>query len=80
MSASLLHVFETGASLGSIARPRIGQNTGDNNRFLRFWQEVDAGSITYGLSHNELTTKNINGCLIIKAANIGAGLEIRSTL
>lgn len=57
VSASLLHVFETGASLGSIARPRIGQNTGDNNRFLRFWQEVDAGSITYGLSHNELTTK-----------------------
>ena len=57
VSASLLHVFETGASLGSIARPRIGQNTDDNNRFLRFWQEVDAGSITYGLSHNELTTK-----------------------
>ena len=57
VSASLLHVFETGVSLGSIARPRIGQNTGDNNRFLRFWQEVNAGSITYGLSHNELTVK-----------------------
>lgn len=56
-SGSFLQSFENGVLLGSIARPRIGQNTGDNNRFLRLWYEVHIGKITFGLSHDDLSTK-----------------------
>lgn len=56
ISEKLLNVFEHNITLGTIARPRIGQNTGDNNRFLRFWYEVKSDKITFGLSHDEITT------------------------
>ena len=43
--------------LGSIARPRIGQNTGDNNRFLRLWFEVSFDKVFLNLQHKDLLTK-----------------------
>lgn len=58
VSEALLRAFENGVPLGSIARPRIGQNTGNNNRFLRLWHEVKMEHITFGLSHGDLTTKS----------------------
>lgn len=54
VSDGLLDVFDKGINLGMIARPRIGQNTGDNNRFLRLWFEVGYSKITFGLHHNDL--------------------------
>ena len=42
--------------LGEIAKPRIGQNTGDNNRFLRIWNELSFEKIAFGLEHDQLTT------------------------
>ena len=54
VSDGLLKAFEAGISLGTIARPRIGQNTGDNNRFLRLWFEVGFAQITFGLKHDDL--------------------------
>ena len=56
ISRNMLSSFATNDSLGSIARPRIGQNTGDNNRFLRLWHEVANNRITFGLKHDELLT------------------------
>ena len=41
VSDSFLQTFETGKLLGAIASPKTGMTTGDNNRFLRFWFEVD---------------------------------------
>ncbi|MGC9514996.1 BREX-1 system adenine-specific DNA-methyltransferase PglX, partial [Methanocrinis sp.] len=34
--------------LEDIAQPRVGLQTGDNFRFLRFWWEVGAGQIAFG--------------------------------
>lgn len=57
-SKVLLQTFSENESLGTIARPRIGQNTGDNNRFLRLWYEVQEKRITFDLSHEEMTTRS----------------------
>lgn len=42
-----LSVFEKNTSLGTIANPRQGLATGENNRFLRFWYEVDINNIGF---------------------------------
>lgn len=39
-SDALLDAFATGATVGQLARPRMGVQTGDNDLFLRFWWEV----------------------------------------
>lgn len=40
VSDTLLRAFEVGKTLGSIAFPKTGMTTGDNDRFLRLWHEV----------------------------------------
>ena len=40
-SDNSLKAFETGTLMSEFARPRQGLKTGDNNRFVRFWFEVD---------------------------------------
>ena len=55
-SDKVLSVFQNGSLLGEISRPRIGQNTGDNKRFLRLWFEVDYTRIVFGLTYDKLTT------------------------
>ena len=54
---NLIKCFSEGQPLGHVSRPRIGQNTGDNDRFLRLWHEVNCESITYDLSHEEMQTR-----------------------
>ena len=58
ISQKILQAFINCSCIGNIARPRIGQNTGDNNRFLRMWYEVCDKKITYNLKHEEMTTCN----------------------
>lgn len=41
VSVTLLSAFENGVALGEIAAPRQGLATGDNERFLRLWYEVN---------------------------------------
>ena len=41
-SQKSLEAFERGKLMADIARPRQGLKTGDNNRFVRLWFEVDA--------------------------------------
>ena len=46
-------VFRENQNLGEIAEPRVGLQTGDNNRFLRLWYEVEYGRIGYGCRNAE---------------------------
>ena len=41
VSENMLKAYDLGKTLGEIAFPKTGMTTGDNNRFLRFWYEVD---------------------------------------
>lgn len=56
-SEIMLKAFAENTCIGQLARPRIGQNTGDNNRFLRMWYEVPRKKITLNLQHDEMTTR-----------------------
>ena len=49
-----LQAFIEANPLIKYARPRVGQNTGDNDRFLRYWYEVNNAKVAYHLHHNEL--------------------------
>ncbi|WP_251198430.1 BREX-1 system adenine-specific DNA-methyltransferase PglX [Anaerotardibacter muris] len=46
-SAAVRKAFEVGLSLQAIARPHVGLQTGDNERFLRFWWEVALSNSKY---------------------------------
>ena len=52
VSRSIFRIFESASQLGTIAEPRVGLQTGDNERFLRLWHEVDNISILFGC-HNQ---------------------------
>ncbi|MBR3023725.1 MAG: BREX-1 system adenine-specific DNA-methyltransferase PglX, partial [Oscillospiraceae bacterium] len=56
VTESFLTTFETGELLGNIASPKTGMTTGDNNRFLRFWFEVDKNTF-YLHAHNASEAK-----------------------
>jgi type II restriction/modification system DNA methylase subunit YeeA len=45
-----MNVFEKNASLSEQVSARNGMTTGDNERFLRFWQEVGHDEIVFGAS------------------------------
>lgn len=51
VSEKIQNIFYTQPKLADISRARLGQNTGDNNRFLRNWWEVANQKIGFGLSH-----------------------------
>lgn len=55
-SEQALNNFNIAKPLIDFSRPRVGQNTGDNERFLRFWQEVYFSRIGFGIKHEALTT------------------------
>ena len=54
VSGAMLRTFINGKPLGELSRPRVGQNTGDNSRFLRLWFEVSSQDITFHLCTNDL--------------------------
>jgi len=52
-SDSIRALFETLPSLGEVAQPKVGLQTGDNFRFLRFWWEVGPARIGFGCRDRE---------------------------
>jgi hypothetical protein len=48
ITPGLRRIFETFPKLGEIAQPRVGLQTGDNFRFLRFWWEAGLDRIGFG--------------------------------
>ena len=47
ISSKIRHAFATHRSLGDIAEPRVGLQTGSNERFVRNWVEVAADDICF---------------------------------
>ena len=48
-SRNLITVFANSHPVSDISKGKSGQNTGDNNRFLRLWHEVDCFDIGFSL-------------------------------
>lgn len=46
-------IFETSPSMGDVADARQGLATADNNRFLRFWQEVAIQKVGFGMESRD---------------------------
>lgn len=60
VSEAMLKAFERGNSIESYSTPRQGMGTGDNNRFLRIWWEVEQYKMGYGLrTLEEADTSNL---------------------
>lgn len=50
---SFFEAFKRGRLVGEIADVKRGMTTSDNNRFLRFWAEVDYTKIGFGMESHE---------------------------
>lgn len=46
-SESLITAFESGKPISDFVEPKVGLQTGDNDRFLRLWWEVDINNIKF---------------------------------
>jgi len=53
VSDNVINCFDKGKPLGEIAEPKQGLATGDNNRFLRLWYEIDNNKIGYKIESRE---------------------------
>ncbi|MFE4381233.1 BREX-1 system adenine-specific DNA-methyltransferase PglX [Streptomyces cyaneofuscatus] len=53
LSDAMLRAFSRGKRLAQISEPRVGLQTGDNGRFVRFWHEVSIDRIGLGLAQDE---------------------------
>lgn len=49
LSKTSFNNFKSMETVGEFIEPRIGLITGDNNRFLRFWHEVNQKNIGFGM-------------------------------
>lgn len=58
VSEAMLKVFEKGEALNKLAEPRVGLQTGDNDRFLRLWYEVATGRIGFTCTSIEESVKS----------------------
>ncbi len=53
VSDNVRNAFQDNPSLGDYLTPAVGQNTGDNDRFLRLWNETSFGRIGFGYNTME---------------------------
>ncbi|WP_270886873.1 BREX-1 system adenine-specific DNA-methyltransferase PglX [Pedococcus sp. 5OH_020] len=53
LTEGMLRAFRKGRTVAEIAEPRVGLQTNDNGRFIRYWHEVSAEKIGRGLSRPE---------------------------
>ena len=51
---NLINAFKDGEKLSSFVEPKVGLQTGDNDRFLRYWYEVNNIRIGFGFTSREL--------------------------
>jgi len=49
VNENTISIFKNTPSLHSVSKARLGQNTGDNERFLKSWYEISFGSIGFNL-------------------------------
>ncbi|MCD7882906.1 MAG: BREX-1 system adenine-specific DNA-methyltransferase PglX [Lachnospiraceae bacterium] len=60
LSSRSLDIFATGRSLNQISKPKTGMRTGDNDRFLRIWYEIERGKL--GLLCHSADEAGKSGC------------------
>ncbi|PHS52813.1 MAG: SAM-dependent methyltransferase [Lutibacter sp.] len=53
LSNRMMKIFSESQTIKDIAEPRAGMQTGDNEKFLRVWNEVDFYKLGVGLSKEE---------------------------
>lgn len=53
VSDKIREAFEKNKKLGDIGEAKVGLQTGDNNRFLRLWNEVSYTKIGFGMSNSD---------------------------
>jgi len=58
VSPDFMDIFNTEKSIDDIAPPRIGMMTTDNNRFLRYWFEVNDVKIGYNFKSKDEAEKS----------------------
>ena len=58
LNRGLRSLFIKLPKIGDIAKPGVGQNTGDNTRFLRFWWEVGIKNIAFMCQNSENSYSN----------------------
>lgn len=58
-SESLLKAFLHPLNLKTIANPRVGMQTGDNDKFLRFWWEIPLNAVSFdSISQDDFSKSN----------------------
>ena len=58
VSERVREVFEEGTPLGTLVDARVGLQTGDNDRFLRRWYEVDHGTCSYASASRDAAAQS----------------------
>ena len=58
VSERVLEIFQESKPLNDIASPCVGLQTGNNDRFLRLWTEVNINNIGFGLDNREAAKKS----------------------
>ena len=53
VSEKVREIFVNNPPMSEVANAAVGLQTGDNNRFLRFWQEVDIQKVGFGMESLE---------------------------
>ena len=53
VSDKVREIFEKNQKLGDIGEAKVGLQTGDNNKFLRLWNEVNYNKIGYNMSNSQ---------------------------
>lgn len=53
VSDKIREIFEKNQKLGDIGETKVGLQTGDNNKFLRLWNEVNYNKIGYNMSNSQ---------------------------
>ncbi|MFN9829653.1 MAG: BREX-1 system adenine-specific DNA-methyltransferase PglX, partial [Pseudanabaena sp.] len=54
VSDRILKIFETETPISKVSETRIGMATGENDRFLRLWYEVDKLKIGFGFHNRQI--------------------------
>ena len=53
VSDKVREIFEKNQKLGDIGEAKVGLQTGDNNKFLRLWNEINYNKIGYNMSNSQ---------------------------
>lgn len=56
-SKGIIHAFEHTKPLAQLAKPRVGLQTSNNDRFIRLWYEIDRTKMRLGVSDVKETVK-----------------------